>query len=496
MKKYIINAIVLLFTSGLLAQGIYNNGAKIAVGTGSYLTIGGANGNYRNETSGSNGSIDLSGTLTLSGNVTNNVSVSDVLGTVTTGSSVVLNGTTPQTIGGTTSATYLFPNLTINNSSGVVLAKNVQVNGTMTFNSGLITLGSNNFTFGVSGVVSGTPSSASMIVATGTGQVQKQWTGVGAFTFPIGDYNVTAKYSPVSLNFTSGTFAPGAVVGVNVVNAKYNDPSIMGSYLNRYWNLTQTGVTSFACDAVFQYLPADVTGTESLIKGLRVLPTPFTIYNFANTALQQLNVPGLTSLGTFTGGTGDKLLTLSSVMLEGLYNGLGTMRQAMDEFGPHWPAGVADHITVELHSSTSYATVVYSVADVPLSTTGTANIVIPAIYNGSYYITIKHRNSIETTTATAISFAGSTISQSFGATANVYGTNLGLSIDGYYLIYGGDVNQDGFVDTSDFSLVLNDAFNYVAGYLATDVVGQGIIDSGEFSILVNNGQNYVGTSHP
>jgi len=172
------------------------------------------------------------------------------------------------------------------------------------------------------------------------------------------------------------------------------------------------------------------------------------------------------------------------------------MRQAMDAVGPHWPAGVADHITVELHSSTSYATIVYSVADVPLSTTGTASVIIPAIYNGSYYITIKHRNSIETTTATAIPFAGISINQSFGTTANVFGANLGLSIDGHYLIYGGDVNQDGVVDTGDFVLVINDAYNYATGYLPTDVVGAGVIDSGQYSILVNNSQNYVGTSHP
>jgi hypothetical protein len=191
-----------------------------------------------------------------------------------------------------------------------------------------------------------------------------------------------------------------------------------------------------------------------------------------------------------------KTLNLSAVMLQGLYNGAGTMRQAMDEVGPHWPAGVADHITVELHNSASYATIVYSVADVSLSTTGTANVIIPAIYSGSYFITIKHRNSIETTTATAISFAGSTINQSYGTPSNVYGANLGLSTDGHYLIYGGDVNQDGVVDTGDFALVVNDAYNYASGYLSTDVVGSGVIDSSQYTILVNNGQNYVGTSHP
>ena len=78
----------------------------------------------------------------------------------------------------------------------------------------------------------------------------------------------------------------------------------------------------------------------------------------------------------------------------------------------------------------------------------------------------------------------------------MYGGNLGLSIDDHYLIYGGDVNQDGVVDTGDFSSVVNEVFNYSSGYIFTDVNGDGITDSGDFTTLVNNSMNYVATSHP
>ena len=61
MKKYFIIPALLLLSAGLSAQGVYNNGAKIAVGTGVYLRISGATGNYRNETNTNNASIDLSG---------------------------------------------------------------------------------------------------------------------------------------------------------------------------------------------------------------------------------------------------------------------------------------------------------------------------------------------------------------------------------------------------------------------------------------------------
>jgi hypothetical protein len=191
-----------------------------------------------------------------------------------------------------------------------------------------------------------------------------------------------------------------------------------------------------------------------------------------------------------------KTLNLTSVMLEGLYNGSGTMKQAYDEFGPHWPAGVADHITVELHSASAYSTIIYTVNSVPLGITGTATINIPVTYNGSYYITVRHRNSLETTTAVPVSFGGSTINQSFGLLTNVYGNNMAVSLDGRYLIFSGDVNQDGFIDTQDYVGVDNDSYNYLSGYLATDVDGNGFIDTNDYIFIDNNNYNYIGTILP
>jgi N-acetylneuraminic acid mutarotase len=193
----------------------------------------------------------------------------------------------------------------------------------------------------------------------------------------------------------------------------------------------------------------------------------------------------------------DKTLNLNSLLLEGLYNGLGTMRQAFDEFGgPHFTAPTADQITIELHDALNYANIVYSTSAVNLSTSGTATVIVPLVYNGSYYITVKHRNSVETTTAAAVSFAGSTINYSFGNPANVFGGNLGLMIDNYYVVYAGDVNQDGAVDSGDFTPVDNDASAYLSGYLVTDINGDGSVDSGDFTSIDNNGLSYIGTSHP
>lgn len=191
-----------------------------------------------------------------------------------------------------------------------------------------------------------------------------------------------------------------------------------------------------------------------------------------------------------------KTLNLSSVMLEGLYSGLGTNLQAYDELGPHWPAGIADHITVELHDEAVYGTIVLTLADVPLSTTGIATIIVPGTFNSSYYITIRHRNSLETTTANAISFAGNTINQSFGTPSDVFGGNLIQMPDLSYAIYGGDIDQDGFIGVSDMASADNQSAAFGSGYLAEDIDGDGFVGVADMAIIDNNAANFVSAILP
>ncbi|MBK6965359.1 MAG: hypothetical protein IPH20_15870 [Bacteroidales bacterium] len=135
------------------------------------------------------------------------------------------------------------------------------------------------------------------------------------------------------------------------------------------------------------------------------------------------------------------------VFLEGLYNGGATMRKAKNETGDQFPENIADQITIELHNALNYSEIVYSTTNVNLNTSGLSSITIPSHISGSYYITVRHRNSIETTTAVPVSLEGYAISCSFDVAYFVYGSNL-KEINSKLCLYGGDVNQDGFVDTA------------------------------------------------
>ncbi|MHC1776582.1 MAG: hypothetical protein AB9834_14350 [Lentimicrobium sp.] len=185
-----------------------------------------------------------------------------------------------------------------------------------------------------------------------------------------------------------------------------------------------------------------------------------------------------------------------TLFLEGLYNGTNSMRQVSDEYGPHFGTGIADQITVELRNAANYNTIVHLADHVNLNTNGTVSVTIPGTLSGSYYITIRHRNSVTTTTAAPVSFASGTISYSFNQPSQAYGGNLLQMVTGQYVIFSGDVNQDGFIDTGDITPVDNDAANYATGYLDSDVNGDGITDTADMTIVDNNAAGYVGSMTP
>ena len=118
------------------------------------------------------------------------------------------------------SGQVLFPtpyeNLNISQSSGTAtLSAATSVNGTLTLTSGNLSIGSNNLLLGSAAVAVVGPSASKMIIASGSGQVQRTFTSTGSYTFPIGDDNGTLEYSPVTVNVTAGSFS-SAYVGVSV----------------------------------------------------------------------------------------------------------------------------------------------------------------------------------------------------------------------------------------------------------------------------------------
>ena len=243
----------------------------------------------------SGATLDNSGVLILKKGLTNeNVSPNSI------GSGTAeFSGTANQTVSGQS----VIQNLTANNASGVTISGDTRVNGVLSLTGGNVALGSGNLVLGPSAMVSGTPSATLMIILTGTGELRKEFPSgfTGAFTYPVGDDTGTPEYSPVTLTFTGGTFGPGNYAGVSLKNTSYPDPNITGNYLNRYWTITQSGISAFTCNASFQYVASDVTGTESKLACTRVNPLPWTTYAVTNAVTHLLTAQGIGSFGSFTG---------------------------------------------------------------------------------------------------------------------------------------------------------------------------------------------------
>lgn len=133
-----------------------------------------------------------------------------------------------------------------------------------------------------------------------------------------------------------------------------------------------------------------------------------------------------------------------------------------------------------------------------LSPTGTLTLQFAKAVNGvSYYIVAKHRNSVETWSKSGGEvFTAGVLNYNFTTSASqAFGNNMVL-VSGKYSFYTGEVNNDGFVDAADVSLIDNDAFNFVTGYVNTDLNGDSSVDGTDLAYADNNAFNFVGVVRP
>ncbi|MBK7213175.1 MAG: hypothetical protein IPH88_07760 [Bacteroidales bacterium] len=210
---------------------------------------------------------------------------------------------------------------------------------------------------------------------------------------------------------------------------------------------------------------------------------PCTSYTYGETEDYNVNIMSL-----------DKNLNLT-LYLEGLFNGTG-MNKAQNEAGDQFSGTIADQIQVELHNSVAPYTLAGGPFTLNVNTDGTGSLTLPAALGSTYYIVLKHRSSIETWNGTPVSFGGATMSYNFSTSASqAYGDNQKL-MSGKYVIYSGDSNEDGIVDSGDMISVDNDVKDFVTGYITTDINGDGLVDSGDMIILDNNSALFIAKITP
>ena len=154
----------------------------------------------------------------------------------------------------------------------------------------------------------------------------------------------------------------------------------------------------------------------------------------------------------------------------------------------------ADDITVELRN-TSGALIASTIT--ALKTSGNAVCLFNNQPIGSYYVVVKHRNSIETWSANPVTIGSTPLTYNFtNAASKAYGSNMIQVESGIFAIYSGDLNQDQVIDNSDATNLFNDIENSAYGYLTTDLNGDGAVDNSDTVLFFNNTENSIFSIHP
>jgi hypothetical protein len=186
-----------------------------------------------------------------------------------------------------------------------------------------------------------------------------------------------------------------------------------------------------------------------------------------------------------------------SCYIEGFYNGSGGMVPALFNSGVSANSSQVDTIKVLLRNpSAPYAVVTSSNAI--LNTSGLATVVFPgSVLGNNYYLEVSHRNAVSTWSALPVTFAATTNYSFTSSATQAYGSNMKLLSAGLYGFYSGDLApKDEVVDIVDQSGLDNDVFNFVNGYVTSDLTGDGSVDILDQAILDNNIAGFVGSSHP
>jgi PKD repeat protein len=298
-------------------------------------------------------------------------------------------------------------------------------------------------------------------------------------------------YSSLSTDLTLGTshtitLSPGTYTESNFIAVwiDYNQDGIF-AISEKLGNISIPAMPATATIDFTIPLDASVGVTRMRVREVwnNPDPDPCSTESYGETEDYNVNILSL-----------DKNLNLT-LFLEGLFNGTN-MNKSKDGAADKFSGTIADLITVELHEATSPYALAGGPFTVNVNTDGTAHVVIPASLGSSYYIVVKHRNSIETWNSNPLSFVGATVSYNFSSSASqAFGNNLKL-IAGKYVIKGGDVNQDGIIDAADLVAVDNDAANFLSGYLNTDVNGDGFIDEADFTMVNSNASVFIGKITP
>ena len=260
--------------------------------------------------------------MNVGGNWSNSGTFTPRSGTVTCdGSSGVA-----QTIGGTNSSSFY--NATINNTSGgVALGINTTVSNTLTLTNGKLTTQGYTLSVGTgssNGSITG-GNTNSYIVAYYDGStygILKRFVNTAAstvYTLPIGD---ASNYTPANFTLTSASLSSASITTFTRATYIPTMSSTITKYVNRYWDITPTGITSPTYTIDYTYVTGDLIGSPTSLIPVKKSGTTW----YKPTGSSATNG---TTEGSGTWFAGSKLLSWSGLTTFSLFGGVEDQATAL-----------------------------------------------------------------------------------------------------------------------------------------------------------------------
>jgi hypothetical protein len=450
--------------NGLVAQSILG----ITTTTFDKLTINNSNG------VGLYANANVNNVLTLAdGNFTIGEASLGINGTINkTAGFINLSPVASLSFGGTaalTLANNLFAtvpsinNLEINRSGGVTLGnQSLTVNGLLNLTSGTFNIAANNLTIGALGsIVVASPNATKMIIASDSGELRKIFSAAGTFLYPIGDNTATVEYSPLTLTLAGDSFVD-TYFGIKVANAKHPNNASTTNFLNRYWTVSQSGITSFEASIDATYTNADVVGVETNGAGAQL----------NNTFNQETNpwIKHSSLVANTLSVTNSTFDAEQTSVFTGINNATPTVSITGAEVTVCSGTNVSLGTTVSADPTVSYS---WSPADFLSSTTISNPVATNITATTIYTVTIKDGNGISASSAPKTISMGNTTTWNGTTWDNLAPTSLSSAIiAGNYNVAADitactlTINSGTVVIPSDFNVILNGALTVNSGSFA------------------------------
>ena len=457
----------------------FESGAHTLSGTGSWLTnadiLSGStltltsNHQMHSVNVNSGGIFNLS-TFKLSLTSSNPISNSGTFNTTT--AAVEYNGTSLQSIS-TTNITY--NKLRINNSAGTSLTNATTVNDSLSVILGDLNLNGFVLTLAPTGYLTETAGNTV--------------TGTSGYITTTRTIN-----APASLN--AGGLGAVLTTAVNLGSTEIRRGHSVQNGLNgntsflRYYDITPAINTGLNATLVFRFDDSELNGKVesalSLFKSTNSGSTWTSQGGTVNTSANTITLSGISSFSRWSASSVAPVASSLKVIVQGFYNTVTSKLNIKDTVRAYLrnnfpPYSIVDSAKAKIDSVTFAGSYLFSNAP-----------------TGTYFIQLKHRNSIEIwSQSPGQSYTlGSVLSYDF--TDNItkaYGNNMILT-GTKYCVYSGDVYRDGIIDGSDLSQVDNDAFIGLSGYVQSDLTGDYYVDATDVSIVDNNAYNSVSVITP